>query len=180
MSGTDAILTLGEQLPDVLRLVMLVFYLIGFIMAGSGVYQLATAGQARGAASHGIGYGIGMTIAGAVLLSLSGTVSTIMATFYGGNASPEYVLSGVPGGGNPLETWVRVLFNVCVVFGWIASGRGLMILGFAGSRREKGLGAGIAHLIAGVILTNPAAFVSLIGASFGVESTVNLIFPSPP
>lgn len=178
-TATDAVLTFGEQLPAVQKLVMYSAYLIGFCMAGTGLYQLATAGQSRGHASHGVGYGISLFLSGSLMLALVGTVATVLTSFFPGT-NPEYVLSSVPRGSDTMRAWLTVILNILVILGWIASARGLMMLGNAGSRREKGLGAGVAHLIGGVLLTNPHVFIAMVGASFGASDTVNMILPPPP
>lgn len=177
----DSMLMLNNTtLYPVLQLVFAIAGVIGFVMAGAGVYQIATSGQNRGHQSHGIGMGGTLLICGSLLTALTGTGSIVhlmMGSIYGGSASPEQVISSIPQTANQAQAWVAVVLNILVVLGWIAVVRGLMILGIAGSRREKGLGAGVTHLIAGMLLTNPAAFAQMVGWTIGQQDVVQILLP---
>lgn len=179
MDATDSLLVVGEQLPAIQFAVMIVIYVVGFILCGAGLWSLASAGQSRGGGSHNTGGAISMFIFGALMLNVLGTVNSAFATLYPGNVSPEYVLSAVPGGNDPIETWIKVLFNILVVFGWIAAGRGLYSLARARSRQEGGYRTGIVFLVAAVFLCNPTQFAYLLGNSFGATNAVSIIIPPP-
>jgi len=175
----DSMLVLSESLPGVQKLVLLVLYLIGFGMVGVGLAQMATAGDNRGHYSHGAGLGFTLILTGSLLTALLGTARMLMATFYnGGNVSPEVVLASVSGA-NGTNAWVKVIFNILIILGWISLGRGLLILGIAGSRRDKGLASGLVHVITGALLTNPVAFAQMAGVTLGQLQTVNLFLPQP-
>ena len=178
----DSMLTLNNTtLGPVLSLVLALAQLIGVVMAGIGIKQMATAGQNRGQYSHGAGMGFTLLLCGSLLTSVGGTgafVSVVMASFYGDNVSPEMAIATVQAtDGSRAILWMKVVFNILIIIGWISVIRGLMILGIAGSKREKGLGAGITHIIAGMLLTNPTAFASMVGYTIGQQEVVQLILP---
>ncbi len=182
MESMDSMLIVNNTtLGPVLELVFALASLIGVVMAGVGLKQLATAGANRGQYSHGAGMGATLVLCGSLLTSLSGSgalVQLMMGSFYGGGVSPEMAISTIPGGGaSPAHDWVRVLLNLLVVAGWIAVVRGLMVLGIAGSRREKGFGAGVTFIVTGMLLTNPVAFARMIGFTIGRQDIVQILIP---
>lgn len=170
----------NSTLGPLLSLILFAGSLIGVIMAGVGLFQMATAGQNRGQMSHGIGMGFTLLVCGSVLSASTGSgafVQLLMNSFYGGGAQPEMVLSQVSTQAQPAKAWVLVLFNFLVVLGWVSVIRGMMILGIAGSRREKGLGSGVIHVVAGMFMTNPVAFAQMLGYTFGRQDVVVVLLP---
>lgn len=181
MDESNSLLVFGNQMPAVHYAVLMVCYLLGFIMAGVGLYQLATGGeQGMRRYSHGLGLGVSALLIGALMMNLPVTLGAFTGTFFTGDAplDPSILSRSGASAADPIGVWVKAIFNVLIVLGWIVAVWGLMNLGIAGSRREKGLSAGISRLCAAVILTNPYAFFDMLGASFGVLDTVQLVIPS--
>ncbi len=178
--SSDTLLIISGQLPSILTAIVIGWYVMGFGLAGLGLWRAATAGNSRGGGSHTMTGGIGMFIFGSLMLNLIGTVSSVFATFYGAGASPEFVLSAVPHTDDRMQMWVTVIMNVLVVIGWYAAGKGLFNLATAKSRQDGGFGSGVAHLIAAAALCNPQLFAYSIGATFGANDAVSLLIPPPP
>lgn len=177
----DTLLTISQSLPGIQTFIGVAWNLIGFGLAGMGLFRWATAGGNRGGASHTAGAGIFMFVFGSLMLNLVGTMDALFNTVYGiGNSSPEWVLSPVAAGRDQMHIWIAVLMNILVVIGWYSAGRGLYNLATARSRQDGGYGSGIVHLAAAVALCNPQLFAYAIGATLGAGSTVSLLIPPPP
>jgi hypothetical protein len=179
MDHSNALLTFAGQMPAVQQAVLMIGYLIGFIMAGVGLFTIATGGGSNKNPymSHGVGLGFSALLVGALMLNLWTTVMVLTGSVYGAGTEPLNALSRVENYDNPMHTWIAALFDVLIVIGWVVAVWGLVNLGIAGSRREKGLSAGLSRLATAVFLTNPYAFVTLMGGTFGMGQTVRLLLP---
>lgn len=178
MDAHDALLSFTGNLPGVQQLVWFVAALLGVILAGSGIWMLATAPR-RGGFAQGKGMGLSMLIFGALLVNTSRLLAVLAVTLSDGTVdTAEYVLSAVGPSGSPMHDWIAALLSICVVLGWISTTKGLYKLATVGGTRDQGWGAGLAWVLAGAALTNPHFFLHMVGASFGVESQVSVFIPA--
>lgn len=173
----DGLLLFATQMAPIHRLIIIVSSLMGFVMVGSGIFYAGTGGGRGAMQGHGVGMGLSMTLAGVALLNITPFLSMSMMSLLGeSNApSPLAVIQG-----DPQSVWVKSVFNILIVAGWIFVVWGLSSLGIAGSRRERGLGAGISRIVAGTFLANPYLAAMFIGASFGISDVVTVVIPPPP
>jgi hypothetical protein len=180
-SASNSILVFADQMPGVFDATIMVANLVGFIMAGIGILKIGTkAGDRNQYWSHGMGMGFTLLLTGALMLNMSASIGVLTASFFGMGTTPmDPGVLGTGGGGNPIHVWTNALFNILIVIGWIMGVWGLVNLGIAGSRREKGLSAGISRLVVAVMLTNPHAFFSLVGGTFAIEEQVSIFVPTP-
>jgi len=173
----DGFLLFATQMAPVHKLIIVIASLIGFVMVGGGLFY-AGAGGGRGSMyGHGIGMGASMVLAGVALLNITPFLTMSMLSLFGESNTPS-PLSVIQG--DPQAVWVKSIFNVLIVIGWIFVVWGLTSLGIAGSRRERGLGAGISRIVAGTFLSNPYLAAMFIGASFGISDVVTVVIPPPP
>lgn len=175
----DPLLTFNNSLQPILNLIFAFAGLIGAVFVGTGLVRVANSGKNRGEHSHGSLLGLTLILTGALLTTVAADGSInhlVMHSILGQSENPESVISPITGA-DPAKNWVRAVFNILVVLGWLAVVRGIMILGMAGSRREKGLGSGITHIVTGMLLSNPVGFAQMIGFTFGQQELVSLFLP---
>lgn len=179
MDPNDSLLLFANQMPEVQLAVLVIAYLVGFVTAGAGVFYAATGGGRGSMHGHGLGYGVSMMLGGVAIMNLAPVMSAFALTLYGapvlGDDSP---LSRISGEG--MEAWVRAIFQILIVIGWIFSLMGIQNLAHAGSRRQKGMLAGLSRIVAGVLLANPYVVAAMLGATFGISDVVQIIVPPPP
>jgi len=185
MGPEDSLLLFANQMPAVQRATLVIAYLIGFITAGSGVFYMAFGGGRNSQHGHGLGYGLSMVVGGVAIMNLAPFMTAIGLSVIGapvmGNSFGEGGVLGMGQiGGSGDAAWVGAIFNILIAIGWIFSLWGLMNLSHAGSRRQKGMGAGIGRILAGVLLANPYITAGILGATFGVSDVVTILVPPPP
>lgn len=173
----DGFLLFATQMAPVHKLIIVLSMLIGYVMVGTGVYYMGTGGGKGSMHGHGLGMGGSLILAGVAMLNLSPFISLSMGSLFGVNDVPS-PLATIQG--DVQAVWVKSIFNVLMVIGWIFVLWGLSSLGIAGSRRERGLGAGIARIVAGTFLANPYLAALFIGATFGISDVVTVVIPPPP
>lgn len=176
---SDPLTTVNSQLLPIFHMVGVVVMVIGLVLTAMGLHGMATAGANRGGATHGIGASFILTIAGALMVNIRGTVSAGVVSLYGAGVNPTAIMSTIPHT-NPVHRTVAVIFSILVILGWIASARGLMHLGFARKGREGGFKRAVIFIVAGALLTNPYGLAQTMGLSFGQGDLVNMILPPAP
>lgn len=183
MGPQDSLIGFANQMPAVQMATMVIAYLIGFVTAASGVFYMAFGGGRNSQYGHGMGYGLSMTIGGVAIMNVAPFIAAFSQTLLGADPlgwewSPNITqLGSVSGSGQ--AAWMASLVFILVAIGWIFSVWGLVNLSHAGSRREKGMAAGISRIIAGVILANPVVSAYILGATLGIEDVVVQIIPPP-
>lgn len=183
MDAQDSLLLFANQMPDIQVATLVLAYLIGFVTAGAGVFYMAFGGGRNSQYGHGLGYGMSMLIGGVVIMNIAPFMTAVGLSILGApvmGAEGDSIVAMGTIGGSGVEAWIGAVFNILIAIGWIFCLWGLMNLSHAGSRRQKGMGAGIARVIAGVLLANPYVTAWILGGTFGAQDVVNIIVPPPP
>jgi hypothetical protein len=183
MGPEDSLLLFANQMPAVQRATLVVAYLIGFVTAAAGVFYMAFGGGRNSQYGHGLGYGFSMVLGGVAIMNLAPLMTAVGLSVLGApvmGAEGDGILGMGQIGGSGDAAWVGAIFNILIAIGWIFSLWGLINLSHAGSRRQKGMGAGISRIFAGVLLANPYVTAQILGATFGVQDVVTILVPPPP
>ena len=171
LSAGGMLTSLASQIPNLMRLVTAIAYVLGMVFIFIGVLKMKHLGESRTMTSreHSIMGPIIYLVVGALLLYLPTGVQMGTSTFWG-SPNPIGYLTGT-------DQWTQFIndcFSVVQLFGTIAFIRGLVILshlGSGGGGGQKGLSAGLTHIIGGILCINIYQFVQVIMVTFGIQTS---------
>lgn len=168
LSATDMIANFAKQLPNLMRLVTAIAYVIGMVFIISGVIKLKHAGEMRMQMSpeHSIKGPIILIVIGAMLLYLPSSVQIGMSSFWTEPNPYGYT--------QDKDQWAQFFNNIFMVvqlFGVIAFIRGLVLLASLNHHGQPGtFGRGMTHIIGGILCINIYQFVHVVMITFGIDS----------
>lgn len=156
-----------QAIPNLMRLVTAIAYVVGMLMIIRGVVKLKHAGEARTYTSHEhhlSGPMIEIAV-GAMLLYLPTSVQMGMSTFWTNPNPYGYVEQK-----DQWEQFIRVCFLVVQFIGTIAFIRGLILLSKTSGHQQGGISRGLTHVIGGIFCINIYQFLQVIFATIGAGS----------
>lgn len=161
-SITDMLQNLTDTMPELMRLVTALAYVLGMIFVVKGVGGLKQLGESRTHHTQKEARGDLITIAvGAALLYLPSSVHTGISTFWTNSSPLQYVPQGVSG---PWGDLLADVFTIVQFIGTVAFIRGLVMLsqlsGHGG--HQASLGKALTHMIAGIFCINIYQFLQTI------------------
>lgn len=166
----DMIINLMDNMPDLMRFVTALSYLIGITLIGNCVYTLKQYGDMRTMQSSPNDFRgpAVMFILGAMLLYFPSTVTSGIETFWGEGSN---ILEYQPPDNSSESIMLDAIITIMQVIGAISFIRGLTILSKTGmkSGQPGQFGKGLAHCIAGIMALNLYATWEMLLATFGVE-----------
>lgn len=160
-----------DQLPNLMRLVTAVAYVLGMVFIFNGLLKLKEYGEARTQMSreHRLSQPLIFLGVGAALLYLPTSVQVGLSTFWAEPNPYAYLDKSA----DPWFDVIKICFTIIQFVGVIAFIRGLVILtrlgGYGGGHGE--LGKGLTHIIGGILCINIYQFVQVIMMTLGIPFT---------
>lgn len=168
LSAQDMITNLAEQLPNVMRMVTAIAFVLGFYFVVFGVMKLKQYGEARTQMSsqHSLKGPLTFIIIGTLLIYLPSSIQVGLSTFWT-EPSPYAYLNDT----NEWSDFLKNCFMIIQLFGVIAVIRGLVILShLAGHAQHGTFGKGLTHIIGGIFCINLYQFVQVILVTLGIQT----------
>ncbi len=168
LSAQDMITNLAEQLPNVMRMVTAIAYVLGFYFVVFGVIKLKQYGEARTQMSsqHSLKGPLIFITIGTLLVYLPSSIQVGLSTFWT-EPSPYAYLNDT----NEWSDFLKNCFMIIQLFGVIAVIRGLVILSHLSSQAQHGtFGKGLTHIIGGIFCINLYQFVQVILVTLGIHT----------
>lgn len=169
LSAADMLLNIKEQVPNLMRMVTAIGYVMGFYFIFYGILKLKQYGEMRTmmASQHSLKGPLVYMVMGALLIYLPSTVQMGTSTFWGGQAPLEYVAADSDQWGELLQACIMVV----QLFGVIAFIRGIVMLTqLAGHGGQPGMfGKALTHMIGGIFCINIYGFAQVILATLGLN-----------
>lgn len=171
LSAADMLVNFAKNIPNLMRMVTAVAYVMGLWFVIAGVIKLKHAGEMRTQMSHEHslkGPMIYLSV-GAALMYLPNAVQVGMSTFWTQPNPYGYL--------QEQDQWSE-FFNTCYLvvqlFGVIAFIRGLVILSHVGGQggQHNSFGKGLTHIIGGILCINIYQFVQVIMITLGIQSVL--------
>lgn len=167
LSAQDMIINISKQIPNLMRLITALAYVMGMYFMIMGIVKLKHYGEARTQMSteHSLKGPIVFLIIGALLLYLPTTVSVSLSTFWTDPNPYAYVDEK----GAFSDFW-NVCFLIIQFLGTLAFIRGLIILSQLSGHAQPGqFGKGVTHIIGGIFCINIYQFIQLIFVTLGIQ-----------
>lgn len=169
ISAESMLVRIAQQVPNLMRLVTAIAYVLGMFFIIKGILQLKHAGESRTMMSqeHSLAGPLIQLAIGALLLYLPSAVQVGLATFWT-NPNPYGYL-------NQQDQWsqfINVVFLIVQFIGVLAFIRGLVILSRLSSHGGQGdaFPRGITHVIGGILCINIYEFVQVIFITLGLQT----------
>ena len=168
-SAQDMLVNISKQIPNFMRMVTAIAYVLGMYFIVSGLFKLKQYGEARTMMSHdqSLKGPLIFIIVGTLLLYLPTSVQIGMSTFWT-NPNPYGYLEQV----DQWTQFVNDLFLIVQFIGTVAFIRGLVILSHLGGHggQPGTFSKGLTHIIGGIFCINIYQFVQVIMATLGIET----------
>lgn len=155
-----------NALPNLMRLVTAISYVLGMVFIFRGVVKLKHVGEMRTQMSHehNIATPIALIAVGALLLYLPSSVQIGMSSFWSDPSPYSYTENQ-----DQWSQFINVCFMVVQFVGTVAFIRGLIILShMSGGHQQGGLSKGLTHIIGGIFCINIYQFVQVVMATIGL------------
>lgn len=169
LSAQSILVNLAQQVPNLMRLVTAIAYVLGMYFIIAGIIKLKHAGEMRTQMSqeHSLAGPLIYIAIGAMLLYLPSTVQIGLSTFWTNPNPYGYV--------NQQDQWsqfTNVVYIIVQFIGVLAFIRGLIILShLSGHGGQPGTFArGLTHIIGGILCVNLYQFVQVIMNTLGIET----------
>jgi len=163
------LMNIQQAIPNLMRLVTAIAYVIGMAFIISGVMKLKHVGEMRTQMSHehSIVTPIVQIAVGALLLYLPSSVQVGMSSFWSDPNPYGYITEK-----DQWQQFINVCFMVVQLIGTIAFIRGLIILSHVGGHggHQGSLGKGLTHIIGGIFCINIYQFIQIIFATIGINT----------
>jgi intracellular multiplication protein IcmC len=169
LSAADMLVNFAKNVPNLLRFVTAVAYVMGMYFTFIGIMKLKHLGESRTMMSqdHSFSEPAMYLLAGALLLYLPTSIQVGMSTFWTDPNPYGYLQEA-----GQWEQFYNVCFTVVQLFGVIAFIRGVVILAHTGSGRgghQGGIGKALTHIIGGIFCINIYQFVMVVLATLGIS-----------
>lgn len=158
---------ISETIPNLMRLVTAVAYVMGMFFVILGIIKLKHAGEMRTMMSyeHHLSIPITYIVIGSLLIYLPSSVQVGLSTFWANPTPYAYVRQT----GEWARTF-RVIYMIVQFIGVVAFIRGLVMLSHAGRHGGgQGVGKGVTHIIGGILCINIYQFIQVIAATLGIQ-----------
>lgn len=169
LSAETILTNFAQSVPQLMRLVTAIAYVMGFVFIIRGIVQLKHVGEARTQMSmeHSMTGPLIKIGIGALLLYLPSSVQVGMSTFWT-NPNPY----GYTQEQDQWSQFINVCFLVVQFIGTVAFIRGLVILSHLGGGhgQQGALSKGLTHIIGGVFCINIYQFIQVIMATIGIQT----------
>jgi intracellular multiplication protein IcmC len=160
--------SLNKQLPNLMRLVTAIAYVVGFYLVISGIIKLKHLGEARTQMSqeHHVSGPLIQIAVGTLLIYLPSAVQIGMSTFW---AEPN------PYGYLELSDQWGELLKLCLgvvqLVGVIAFIKGLILLSHVGGghSQQGAFGKGVTHIIGGIFCINMYQVIQVLFGTIGIQ-----------
>lgn len=153
---------LAKALPNLMRLVTALAYVMGFFFVVKGIMELKHHGEARSMMSreHSLARPLIYIGVGAALIYLPSSVQTGLSTFWTDPNPYAYVTQAT----DPWSELMNACFMIFQLLGVIAFIRGLIILTRVGGHQGQPgtLGRAVTHIIGGILLINMYQFIQVV------------------
>jgi len=171
-NAVEMMVNLSQAFPEAQQFIFIVFYVIGIALVAMGLGRIIK--DKRQGNSNVTSFA--MIVSGSLLLALPGTMGAITQSFFG-NTDPRQILSAVSAGPDPTIVIINTVIAILTLLGWIAGGKGIVLLSQAGNsyRHSGAVGRGITHIIGGAIMTNIVFFAHVLGTQLGIDPLVSSI-----
>jgi uncharacterized membrane protein HdeD (DUF308 family) len=167
-SAQSMLVNFAEQVPNLMRLMTAIAYVMGLYFVIHGIILLKHAGEMRTQMSHEhhLTKPIAFIGVGAALIYLPTTVQVGLSTFWA-NPNPYGYLE-------MQDQWFQFI-NVCFLIvqfvGALAVIRGLVMLkDLGGHGGQGGMGKALTHIIGGILCINIYQFVQVIMVTLGLQA----------
>jgi len=169
LSAMDMLINISKQVPQLMRLVTAIAYVLGMYFIIHGVILLKHLGESRTMMSqeHSLSGPLIYIAVGSLLLYLPSSVQLGMNTFWTSPCPYCYAV-----GGDQWTQFLSVCYTIIQLFGVIAFIRGLVTLTHLGGRgggAPDTLAKGLTYIIAGIFCINIYQFVQVILFTLGVK-----------
>jgi len=166
LSPQTILANIQNAVPNLMRLVTAVAYVIGIFMVLSGIVQLKHAGEMRTQMSHEhhLTKPLLMISIGALLIYLPTSVQIGMSTFWTNPNPYGYITQS-----DQWQQAINVCFAVIQLIGVVAFIRGLILLSHVGGGHQGSFGKGITHVIGGIFCINIYQLMQVIFATLGIQ-----------
>lgn len=167
MNAQDFLVNFAKSVPNLMRMVTAIAYVLGMYFIIAGVMKLKVLGESRTMMSgeHSIKGPLIFLVVGALLLYVPTSVQVGLSTFWT-NPNPYSYLQ-------QKDQWAEFLNNVYLIVqlvGVIAFIRGLVILSHLGGHGQPGtFGKGLTHIIGGLFCINIYTFIQVILITLGIQ-----------
>jgi intracellular multiplication protein IcmC len=169
LSAMDMLINISKQVPQLMRLITAIAYVLGMYFIINGIISLKHLGESRTMMSqeHSLTGPLVYIMVGSLLLYLPSSVQLGMNTFWTSPCPYCYAVSG--------DQWTQFLsicYTVVQLFGVVAFIRGLVTLTHLGGRgggAPDTLAKGLTYIIAGIFCINIYQFVQVILFTLGVK-----------
>jgi hypothetical protein len=168
LSAQTILVRLTESLPNLMRMVTAIAYVLGFVFVIRGIVKLKHVGESRTMMSqeHSLTQPIILIMIGSLLIYLPSSVHIGMSTFWTEPNPYGYI--------EQTDQWsqfINICFLVVQFIGTIAFIRGLVILSSLGHHSgQQNLSRGLTHIIGGIFCINIYQFVQVIMATLGIQT----------
>lgn len=167
ISAADMIKNFSTNVPNLMRFVTAVAYVMGMYFVIIGVMKLKHLGESRTMMSqeHSFSEPGMYLLAGALLLYLPTSIQVAMSTFWMDPTPYGYLDQA-----SQWDELYGICFSVIQLFGVIAFIRGVIILSrLGGGRHQDGLGKALTHMIGGIFCINIYQVVLVVLATLGIS-----------
>jgi intracellular multiplication protein IcmC len=166
------LINIANQVPQLMRLVTAVAYVMGMSFIFSGIYKLKEYGEQRSMMSsqHDLKPAVILFVVGTSLLYLPSAVRTGLTSFWKNPNPYGYELVTT-------DQWsilYQDIFLVVQFIGTIAFIRGLVILSKVAHQGHQGeFGKGMTYIIAGILCINLYEFLNVINNTLGISGVLS-------
>lgn len=167
------LINFSEAVPNLMRLVTALAYVMGFFFIIKGVMELKHFGESRSMMSqeHSIGKPVMLLVIGTMLLYLPASVRTGLSTFWTTPNPYGYLPSS-----SDDSNWTDLgsaAFMVIQLVGTIAFIKGLLMMRHAtGHGQPDTFSKALAHIIGGVLCINLYQFLQAIFETLGITGVI--------
>ncbi len=169
LSAQDMLVNIAKQIPDLMRFITALAYVMGMYFIYVGLLKLKQFGEARTQMSQDreLKGPMAYMIIGTLLLYLPTSVQVGLSTFWT-NPNPYGYLQLE----DQWSQFINICFMIVQFFGTIAFIRGLVILSrLGGHSGPDTFSKGITHVIGGILCINIYEFSQVIMVTLGIQST---------
>lgn len=156
-----------KTLPNLMRLVTAIAYVMGFVMVILGVVNLKHMGEMRTQMSHehSLMKPLLLIVIGAMLIYLPSAVQTGLSTFWAEPNPYGYITQS-----DQWQQTINICYAIVQFIGVIAFIRGLILLSKVGQGgHHDAFSKGLTHVIGGIFCINLYQFVQVVFTTLGVK-----------
>ena len=171
----EVVASLNEQLPELFDGSITVINLVGFTVAGTGLWTIKTASSPRNAGRATTGAGVSAVILGSMLMSLGAVLEFVSQSTFGVGSRQDLLAYTAPSGLGDLKELITFVVYAAGLVGLYGVVSGGFDIKRSTSGNDGHFFLGLTKLFAGVAAINLEVTAQYLGNSFGttVSSIVN-------